>query len=128
MKDSSIDNYRITGRESLDMLLKKKERRYGRFVIEVENMDENKARQFENDLNKFYASCGCSTGNYFLITTLVLCAAYLYITGRAISNWTIIIQGCFILFIAAVLGKFIGKLLDGFKFKKTVEKLSHELF
>ena len=122
-----MDNYKITGRESLNILRYKKEKRYGRFIIEVADMDENKARKFENDLNKFHASCGCSTGNYFLIATLILFAAYLYFTGQTINNWKIIIQGFFILLIAAVLGKFIGKLMDGFKFKKTVEKLSNEL-
>ena len=90
-------------------------------------MNENKVRKFENDLNKFYTSCGCTAGNYFLITALILGVAYLYITGQAINNWKIIVQGFFILLIAAVLGKFIGKLMDGFKFKKTVEKLSREL-
>ena len=82
MNTNSIDNYRIIGRESLNMLLKKKEKRYGRFIIEVENMNENKVRKFENDLNKFYTSCGCTAGNYFLITALILGVAYLYITGQ----------------------------------------------
>ena len=127
MKDGGIDNYRITGRESLNILLKKKGRQYGRLIIEVESMDQNKARKFEDDLNKVYASCGCITGDYFLIATLILGATYLSITGQTIDNWRIIIQGFFILLIAAVLGKFIGKLIDSFRFRKTVEKLCHEL-
>ncbi len=123
-----MDTYKITGRESLNVLLKKRGGQYGRFSIEIENMDENTKRKFENDLNKFNASCGCSTGNYFLVTTLILYAAYLYFTGQSIYNWQIIIQGFFVLLTSAILGKFIGKLMDGFKFKKTVEKLDYELF
>lgn len=122
-----MDNYIITGKESLSLLRTKKEMRYARFIIDVENMDEDKARKFENDLTKFHASCGCTTGNYFLITALILGPAYLYITGQAVNNWKMVIQGFFILLIAAILGKFIGKLMFGFKFKKTVEKLSREL-
>ena len=127
MKYSGIDNYRITSIESLNALLKKRGERYGRFVIEVKNLDQDKARKFENDLNKFYASCGCVTGDYFLIATLVLGATYLFATGQALNNWKVIIQGFFVLLIAAVLGKFIGKLIDGFRFRKTVEKLYREL-
>ena len=127
MKDSGIANYTITGIESLNALLKRRKGRHGRLIIEVKSLDQNKARKFENDLNKFYASCGCVTGDYFLIATLVLGATYLFITGQALDNWKIIIQGFFVLLIAAVLGKFIGKLIDGFKFRKTVEKLCREL-
>ena len=122
-----MDNYTISGKESLNLLRTKKEKRYARFIIEVENIDENIARKFENDLTKFHASCGCTTGNYFLITTLILGAAYLYLTGQTVNNWKMIIQGFFILLSAAILGKFIGKLMYGFKFKKTVEKLGRQL-
>lgn len=127
MKEITIDNYRITGRESLDPLLKKKEKRYGRFIIDIENMDDTKARKFENDLNKYHASCGCNTGNYFLIIALVLCISYIAITNQPVNNWKSIIQGFLILLIAALLGKFIGTLLDDFKFKKTIKKLYQEL-
>lgn len=123
-----MGTYKITDRKSLKELLKKKGRQNRRFSIEVEHLDENTKRKFENDLNKFHSSCGCITGNYFLVIALVLFAAYFYFTGQAINNWKVIIQGFFALSIAALLGKFIGKLIDGFKFKKTVEKLSYELF
>ena len=123
-----MDTYKIIDRESLNVLLRNRVKQYGRFSIEVENMDENTKRKFENDLNKFHASCGCSTGNYFLITTLIIFTAYLYFTGQTINNWKVMIQGFFVLLIAALLGKFIGKLIDGFKFKKTIGKLSYELF
>lgn len=122
-----MDIYKITDSESLNILLRTRERAYGRFIVEVENMDENTKRKFENDLNKFHASCGCSTGNYFLITTLILFTAYHIFTGQSINNWKMILQGFFVIAIAAVVGKFIGKLMDGFKFKKTIEKLSYEL-
>ncbi len=122
-----MDNYKIIDMESLNLLLKKKHQHYGRFIIEIENLDENKARKFENDLNKFHSSCGCTTGNYFLMVTLITCAAYIFITGEAINNWKIILQGFSILLIAAVLGKFTGKLMDGFKYKKTLQELSYEI-
>ncbi len=121
-------NYRITDKGSLKALLKKKHKRYGKFTVDIEYMEDSKARKFETDLNKYYASCGCNTGNYFLMAALVLFVVHFYITGQTIYNWKIIVQGFIILSIAAVLGKFIGKVLDNFKFKKTVNKLSHELF
>lgn len=121
-------NYNITDIDSLNKLLKKNGKRYGKFTIDIENMDDIKARKFETDLNKYYASCGCNTGNYFLIATLVLCVAYFYTTGQTINDWKIIVYGFFVLSIAAVLGKFIGKVMDNFKFKKTVKNLSLELY
>ncbi len=127
MRGITIDNYRITGRESLSMLRIKKGERYGRFILNIEDMNDVKAQKFENNLNKFYASCGCNTGQYFLVTALVLYAAYLFTTGQPIHNWKIIIQGFIILLAASVLGKCIGKLMDGYRFKKTVNSLYREL-
>lgn len=127
MKGITVDTYRITGRESLNVLMMKKGERYGRFILDIEGMDDAKAKKFENDLNTFYASCGCDTGNYFLIATFVSYAAYLFITEQPIHTWKIIIQGFVLLSVAAVLGKYIGKLMDGYRFKKTISNLYQEL-
>jgi len=127
MRGVTVDTYRITDRESLSILLMKKGVRYGRFVVDIENMDDDKAKKFENNLNKFHASCGCNMGQYFLIATLVLYAAYLFMTGQPVNNWRIIIQGFMILLAATVLGKFLGKLMDGYQFKKTINNLYQEL-
>jgi len=127
MRDNTNALYKITDRESLNILLTKRKKRYRKFIIEVENMDQTKAKNFENDLNKFHASCGCTTGNYFLSTTLVLCAVYIYITGQTIFNWKIIMKGVIIFLIVAFIGKLAGKLMDGYKFKKTVKNIYQEL-
>ncbi len=123
-------DYKITDIESLNNLLKGKGKGkgYGKFTVDIKYLEDNKARKFETDLNKYYASCGCNTGNYFLIATLVLCIGYIYATGESINNWKIILYGFFVLSIAAVFGKFIGKIIDNFKFKKTVKNLSIELY
>lgn len=105
----------------------KKGERCGRFTLDIESMDDAKAKKFENDLNKFNGSCGCDTGKYFLIAAFIAYAAYLFITGQPINNWKTIIQGFVILSIAAVLGKFIGKLMRGYQFKKTLNNLYREL-
>ena len=127
MNDINSDNFRITGRESLASLLKKNTRtEYKRIIVAVEHMEETKARKFENKLNKYYTSCGCSTGNYFLVTALVLCIIYLYFTDQALNNWLIYAQVFAVLLIAAVGGKLIGKLVDGFKFKQTLNRLNQE--
>ena len=127
MRGITIDSYRITGRESLSMLRTKKGERYGKFILDIQNMDDVKAKKFENDLNKFYASCGCDTGQYFLVATLVLYAAYLFVAGQPINNWGIIIQGFIILSAASVLGTCFGKLMDGYRFKRTINTLYQEL-
>ena len=128
MIDNTTVVYRITGRESLNILLTKRKNRYQKFIMDVANMDEIKAKNFENDLNKFHASCGCTTGQNFLRTSLVLCVAYILIKELPINNWEIIMQVGAIFLIVSFIGKLAGKLMDGYKFKKTVEKLSHELF
>ncbi|MCZ6593714.1 MAG: hypothetical protein O6943_02240 [Bacteroidetes bacterium] len=120
-------NYNIIDKGSMETLLKKKHKRYGKFTVDIEHMEDSKARKFETDLNKYYASCGCNTGNYFLVAALVLFVVHFYITGQTIYNWKIIVQGFIILSIAAVLGKFLGKIIDNFKFKKTIKNLSLEL-
>ena len=127
MKDNTNAQYKITSRESLNILLTRRKNRYQKFIIDVDNMDETKAKNFENDLNKFHASCGCATGKYFLSTSIVLFATYIFITELPINNWKIIMQGVTVFLIVAFIGKMVGKLKDSYKFKKTIEKLSHEL-
>ena len=127
MKDNTNALYKITGKESLKILLTKKKNRYQKFIMDVDSMDETKAKNFENDLNKFHASCGCATGKYFLSTSIVLFATYIFITELPINNWKIIMQGVTVFLIVGFIGKLAGKRMDGNNFKKTVEKLSHEL-
>ena len=119
--------YSITGIESLQTLRTKRRKRYNKFIIAIENIDETKARKFENDLNKFHASCGCNTGNYFLSTSMVLCAIYFLVNGFPAVNWKLIAEILSALAAVALIGKIVGKILDGRKFNKTVEKLYQEL-
>lgn len=127
MADNNNISYTITSSDSLKILLTKKKNRYRKFIVDVKNMDESRAKNFENDLNKFHTSCGCATGQYFLSTSLVLCALYICITKLPVINWRIITAGVTAFLIVAFTGKITGKLIDGYKFKKTVEKLSYEL-
>ncbi len=127
MNDNTNATYKITDRESLNMLLTKRKNRYRKFKLDVDNMDETKAKNFENDLNKFHASCGCATGKYFLITTIVLCAVYIFITKLPINNWKIIMQVGTVFLIVAFIGKLTGKLTDARKFKKTIKNIYQEL-
>ena len=124
---NSESTYIITGIDSLQMLRTKKKNQYKKFVIASEKLDEIKSRKFENDLNKFHASCGCSTGNYFLSTSIVLCAIYFLVTGLPGINWKLIAEVLSVLAIIAIIGKITGKMLDGKKFNKTVQNLYQEL-
>ena len=120
-----MDTFKITGKDSLNILLRKRVGTFRRISIEIENIDEPTKQKFENDLNKFHASCGCSTGNYFLITTIILITIYLLFTGQTIINLKTIIQCFCALIFTAIFGKFTGKLLDRYKFKKAIQKLSY---
>ena len=124
---NSESTYIITGIDSLQMLRTKKKNQYKKFVIASEKIDETKARKFENDLNKFHASCGCNTGNYFLSTSIALCAIYFLITGLPDINWKLIAEILSVLAIIATIGKITGKILDGKKFNTTVQNLYQEL-
>jgi len=124
---TSMSPYLITGIESLQTLRTKRKNHYKKFIIEVENFNETKARKYEIELNKFHASCGCNTGNYFLSTSLVLIAIYFLIIGFPEVNWRLIAEIFSFLFIAALIGKVTGKLLDRKRFNKRVENLYQEL-
>jgi hypothetical protein len=119
--------YVITDIDSLQLLRTKKKMQYKKFVIVHEKLDANKTQKFENDLNRFHASCGCNTGNHFLSTSIVLCAIYFLITGLPDINWKLIAEILSVLVLIAVIGKVAGKILDGKKFNKTVENLYQEL-
>lgn len=127
METNDHSEYIITGKDSLNILFTKRRKRYRKFNVQVKGMDDIKAKNFENDLNKFHASCGCTTGNYFLSTTIILSFVYITFTKQTLFNWKIVIQVFFIYLFAAFIGKLIGKLMDSYKFKKTIVNLYHEL-
>lgn len=127
MEGNGRTEYKITGKQSLELLMKGIKVNVNRFVVEADSLNELQRRKFENELNKYYSSCGCTTGNYFLVTSLILCLIYVLASGVDISNWKIIIEGFLILFAASVIGKFAGKFADRLKFRKTVVRLNGEL-
>lgn len=127
METNDDTEYIITGKDSLNTLFTKRTKRYRKFKMEVKGMDDIKAKNVENNLNKYHASCGCTTGNYFLSTTIILSLVYIIFINKTLFNWKIFIQVFFIYLIAAFIGKFFGKLMDNYKFKKTIENLYHEL-
>ena len=120
------NTYLITGIESFQVLRTNRKKQYKKFVIVSEKLDDTKARNYENDLNKFHASCGCNTGSHFLTTSIVLCTIYFLVTGLPSINWKLIAEILSVLAFMAFVGKITGKILDSKKFNKTVENLYQE--
>lgn len=127
MNDTDKGLYKITNRESLILLLTKRRKRFRKFVVDIETLQESKSKRFENDLNKYHGSCGCTTGNYFLSIAIVLSAIVIYIWRMPILNWKIITPVILIYVLVGIAGKLTGKLVDAHKFKKTVKDLFQEL-
>jgi hypothetical protein len=119
--------YTITDRKSLDFLLTKRRKRYRKFVVAIESLEDPKAKYFEDNLNKYHASCGCTTGNHFLSTAIVLSAIVIFIMKVPVLNWKMIIPIILLYLVVGITGKITGKVMDAYKFRKTVESLFREL-
>ncbi len=83
------------------------------------------AADYQNKLNSFIKECGCNTGTYFLVFSVVLSIALFFFISFIL--WEKIVLCIVFCFIMAIVGKLIGLYIARVKFFSKLKKFINEL-
>ena len=100
----------INNLESLDILVRRKKLK--RFTFNFSTFSERENEQWLARISRYYFSCGCQTGNLFLVTGIVMIAlltAYRYFNSTTFNVSLQVIVVCVIVLTSlSGIGKAIG--------------------
>lgn len=112
--------------DEINILIKKRKYNFSEIVIDLPYFTVEENKKYSDKINKYYLSCGCETGTYFMIfailfaTIISVCELFFKATPLL---WGIIYSVIFVL-ISAIIGKLTGLLIAKIRLHKTFKKIN----
>ncbi len=97
--------------------------KYNEVKFEIDSIDLEFKKDWENKINRYYKSCGCGEGKVFVLLFLLIGIGNLYFQNSfyfSISNLISVFITCLI---GAFIGKAYGKFMAFIQLKKVVNQL-----
>ncbi|CAN5253039.1 hypothetical protein BH09BAC6_BH09BAC6_21680 [soil metagenome] len=115
--------------EALNLLLE--QRKIQRFTFNFPWLSDTENEHWQRLLSKYYYACGCETGTFFLLSSIIAVAVYFTLKQTADSYYPITLGKVLwaLLFICTTsgIGKAAGLAFAKYRFKKTFIALRDSL-
>lgn len=123
IRDYENDYLTITSVDDLHFLLTAKvifQRNRG-IKLSLKELEGERAMMWQNKINRYYKSCGCNEGKFFVFLSLV---AFLFVQNNLDWSWKTAGIGFLYCLAGAFVGKIVGKISAYVSFRRTVKKLT----
>ena len=115
-------NYVINNKTSLEKLENDKSLKQKIRKIKIELDSSKDFSNYERQINRHYFSCGCETGSFTVLATLIV-GYFLWANDVAPTIW-VWWKVLIILVLSSLFGKIVGLLISHMKFRRLLRELS----
>jgi len=97
--------------------------------LNLDSLSKEENENWTKILDKDFQPCGCDTGYYFVLTSLIISTLYLIINYSKILNESLKIFGniLFFVFVMGFMGKIIGIIFSKYRLRNNIENLKRKL-
>jgi hypothetical protein len=101
-------------------------KRYTRVNLNLEGMDADKQKTYEEKINRFYGACGCGEGKFFVLLGFLTFIGYSYSKSSLQFTWLNAGKGFLFCLAGAAVGKLFGLYRAHLKLRKVIREMNSD--